>query len=343
MKILLAGSYIDHTYSRAFFKGFSSLGHDVIKFDTDDYTYGKSRLGVIMNRIQNRFHIGYQVRKLNKDLENVVKMSQPDLVFLYRCYPVWSTTIFKIKQTGCVVFTYNNDDPFSYWPSKSFFRHYFAVTKMSDHNFVYRNKNVEDFKGIGVTNVSILWPYYIEGYNYKMDIEKDIPVAFTGHFEDDGRDVAVREMLSANIPVTIFGSYSWYQSSIYNEIIDCVKDGKVGAEYNETLNRCQIALVFLSKLNHDTYTRRCFEIPAAGTMMMSEYTDDLNEMFPEDECAVYFRNIQELIDKCKYYLSRPEEIKRIANNGYKRLMQMGGSEIDRCKEIIEAYESYVKQ
>ena len=95
--------------------------------------------------------------------------------------------------------------------------------------------------------------------------------------------------------------------------------------------------MFLSKLNSDTYTRRCFEIPATQTLMLSEYTDDLNEMFPSDKCAVYFTTPEELVVKCKYLLSHPNEIKQIAENGYKRLKELGGSEIDRCRQIIETY------
>ena len=71
--------------------------------------------------------------------------------------------------------------------------------------------------------------------------------------------------------------------------------------------------------------------------MLSEYTDDLNRMFPADECAVYFKSPEEMVEKCKYLLSHPDEIKRIAENGYNRLKELGGSEIDRCRQIVETY------
>jgi spore maturation protein CgeB len=108
----------------------------------------------------------------------------------------------------------------------------------------------------------------------------------------------------------------------------------MGDEYNYTINRFQIALVFLSKLNHDTYTRRCFEIPATKTLMLCEYSDDMNSLFPENECAVYFRSKEDLAEKIKYLLCNPGEIDRIAKNGFERLKVIGGSEVDRCSEII---------
>ena len=93
-------------------------------------------------------------------------------------------------------------------------------------------------------------------------------------------------------------------------------------------------------MNHDTYTRRCFEIPAAKTLMLCEYTEDMDRMFPEDECAVYFRSKEELVEKCKALLANPEKIVKIAENGYNRLKEIGGSEVDRCQQIIEVYNKY---
>ena len=72
--------------------------------------------------------------------------------------------------------------------------------------------------------------------------------------------------------------------------------------------------------------------------MLSEYTDDLNEMYPSDECAVYFRNEDEIVKKCKWLLEKIlSEIKRIAEKGYRRLKELSGSEIDRCRQIVETY------
>lgn len=71
--------------------------------------------------------------------------------------------------------------------------------------------------------------------------------------------------------------------------------------------------------------------------MLSEYTEDLDKMFPSDECAVYFKTPVEMVEKSRYLLSQPEEIKRIAENGYQRLKVLGGSEVDRCRQIVETY------
>ena len=335
MKILLVGSFTHPMYAPAFESGFQELGHEVITVQYEDYLYGNGRLNSILTRIQNRFHIGYKLYSYNNDIFRKADKNKVDFIFLYRCYNIWPSTIRKLKEKGAFVITYNNDDPFSGIPNLGFYRNFHKILKMSDINYVYRKKNIADYESIGAKNIKVLLPYYIAKNNFKEDCEDNIPVAFLGHFENDGRDKYIKALIDANVPVTVFNGSDWDQAPLYDDIKMCIKEGKRGTEYNHTINECQIALVFLSKLNSDTYTRRCFEIPATKTLMLSEYTDDLNQMFPSGECAVYFRSTEELVEKCKYLLSHPEKIKQIAENGYNRLKELGGSEIDRCREIIK--------
>ena len=73
--------------------------------------------------------------------------------------------------------------------------------------------------------------------------------------------------------------------------------------------------------------------------MLCEYSDDMNLLFPENESAVYFRNSDDLINKTTFLLNNPDEVKRIAENAYNRIMELGASEYDRCQQIIhDVYE-----
>ncbi len=63
-----------------------------------------------------------------------------------------------------------------------------------------------------------------------------------------------------------------------------------GIEYNYAICGSKITLCFLSKINSDTYTRRNFEVPAMGKLMLSEYSQDLEIIFKENEEMVFFRN-----------------------------------------------------
>lgn len=337
MKILLVGSFNHPMYAPAFESGFKALGHNVISLDYENYLYGNGKLGSLMTQVQNRLHLGPKLFNYNRDIINQAKKHRPDFIFLYRCYNIWPSTVKKLKQMGFFVFTYNNDDPFSGTPNLGFYRNFHRILNLSDANFVYRKKNIADYESVGAKNIQVLLPYFIEKSNFYEPCEDTIPVAFLGHYENDGRDKYIKALVDADIPVTIFNGSDWESAPLYENIKSCIKSGKRGAEYNHTINQCQIAIVFLSKLNSDTYTRRCFEIPATKTLMLSEYTDDLNNMFPSDKCAVFFKTPEEMVEKCHYLLNHQEEIKLIAENGYERLKELGGSEVDRCRQIIETY------
>lgn len=339
MKILLVGSFQYSIYSPAFEKGFKSLGHTVDYVDTNAYHY-KGRSLSILDRVMAKYHIGLPLFKLNRDVKAKVKSFKPDFVFFYNCMDVFTSTYKSIKKSGVKFFTYTNDDPFSRILNKSWCQKFHRSLPLADWNFVYRKKNIRDYNSIGVHNVSLILPYFIAQSNYPKNLERSIPLSFMGHWEDDGRDEYVRELLDANLPFVLFGDDStWSRSSIYNRLTEkgVLQPRKVGDEYNNTINSLQVAIVFLSKLNHDTYTRRCFEIPITKTCMLCEYTDDMNEMFPENECAVYFRNPKEFKEKALWLLNNPEECKRIGENAFERLKVIGGSEIDRCKEIVSKY------
>lgn len=336
MKILVVGQFKHEMYEKALFNAFGILGEQVSSFCFDQDTEN-SMIVQYTSKIQNRLLIGPAIFKINRRLWLLVKRQKPDLVFLYRSPQIFSKTVRKIKSIGCTVFSYNNDDPFSGIPTLKFWRHYKKAAFYCDHNFVYRDKNRIDFRKIGIENVSILKSYYIKENNFPIDYKKTLDVIFIGHFENDGRDVYIKALINAGVNITVFGDQLWKKSALYDEIKSVFVKPVFGAEYNETLNKAKIAIVFLSKMNSDTYTRRCFEIPSTKTLMLSEYTVDLNSMFEADIEAVYFKNPEDLIEKCKYLLNNPTKINEIAENGYKKVISAGHSIEDRAKEILKEY------
>jgi len=92
-----------------------------------------------------------------------------------------------------------------------------------------------------------------------------------------------------------------------------------GKKYEETLASSKICLSFLSKMNRDVYTRRCFEIPAMKKLLLCERSEDMQEMFVEDKEAVFFSDKLELLEKVKWLLANPIIIDDIAEAGFQRV------------------------
>ena len=339
MKILLIGSYKYAMYAEAFYNAWVELGHEVERIDYEEYhIHGKGRIAVLLNRIQDRYLWGIPMQRYNKDIVRRVESFRPDFVFLYRCNNIYGSTIKNIR-AKTTVFSYHNDDPFGGVPSHAFYRYYKETTRHCHLNYVYRKKNIEDLRATGVENAKVLLPYYMKARNFPIDCTKDIQVSFLGHYEPDGRDSVIKGLLDKVVQVRVFGS-EWQRAPFYEQMKH-IHAPATGEGYNEMINRSQILLVFFSKRNNDTYTRRSFEIPATRSFMLCEYTEDMDRMYPADEAAVYFRTHEEAVEKCLYYLEHERLRIQIAENAYRRIMEMGGSEYDRAKEIIEDYNEIV--
>jgi len=353
MKLLMIADWHGEIYAQAFYQGFQNLGIDTYKFSWKEYfkhyqyasryVTDNNKLKSLYYRVQNKFLVGPILWKVNRDIIKKCIEVEPDLVFIYRGTHVYQNTIETIKkQIGCKVFGYNNDDPFSNEYKGYEWRHYKKSIPLYDWIFSYRWKNMDDYKALGYDKVSLLRSYYLEDSNYliknRVENKYTCDVIFIGHFEDDGRDEAIKLLIENKIDIKLYGT-GWNKSKQYGYFIQ--KFGTIEPvydDYNLALNSAKIALVFLSKLNNDTYTRRCFEIPATRAMMMSEYTDDLNDMFEEGVDAEYFRDKKELLKKINYYLKNKEELHRVSTNGHNRLKQDGHEVKDRCKEIVSVYE-----
>jgi hypothetical protein len=254
---------------------------------------------------------------------------------------------------AAIIAGYNNDDPFSPRASKRMWRHLLRGLPEYHIMFAYRHANVEQFLEAGARRAALLrsWfipermrpvtPTAVEQERYGSD------VTFIGHYEADGRVEMLKAIVDRRIRLRLFGPGKGEGSGDW--------DGAIGAfeqmrhlvpvrpvwneDYNKALCGAKIALCFLSKLNRDTYTRRCFEIPASGTLMLSEYTPDLATLFKEGVEADFFRSEAELVEKVEYYLANEEVRGRVADAGRRRVIADGHDVVSRMREMLSHIEA----
>lgn len=97
-----------------------------------------------------------------------------------------------------------------------------------------------------------------------------------------------------------------------------VASGVFDEDYVQLLNRCQITL------NHSLrgeLNMRSFEAMACGSLLFCEDTNlEARQFFKDGEHLVMFEP-GDLVEKLRFYLSRPEEAARIARNGYEKVQE----------------------
>ena len=95
-----------------------------------------------------------------------------------------------------------------------------------------------------------------------------------------------------------------------------------------------MALCFLSKANNDVYTRRNFEIPATGTIVVSEYTKELNALFEADKEIIMFNDKHDMVKKVKNYLNDDNLLSQLTEQAFNKIISAKHSEVDRAQQIL---------
>ncbi|MBU1205862.1 MAG: glycosyltransferase [Proteobacteria bacterium] len=84
---------------------------------------------------------------------------------------------------------------------------------------------------------------------------------------------------------------------------------------------------------------RCYGIPACGGFLLSDERRHGRADFKEGEEIVMFKDLADCLEKIKYYLAAPDERRRIAENGYKKILAQH-TYIHRAATLIHAIQDW---
>ena len=342
----MIGNWHSEIHEEPIYLALKKLKHKVYKFKWNSYVKTKVNDNVfrfISKKAQNKYIIGPIINKINQDFLKYSKNVNPDVIFIYRGTHIFKKILSQIhKELDTLIVGYNNDDPFSPKYKGWEWRHFLNCIPEYDLILSYRKLNVESYWKAGAKNVELLRSWYLPDKHFPMKLNRKerekfgCDVVFIGHYEDDGRQEILEKIIKKGINLKVFGP-GWEKIKWNVELPKSFLPIRpvTGPEYNKALNGCKIALCFFSRLNRDSYTRRCFEIPATGKLLLSEYSEDLSNLYLEGIEAEYFRNDVELLYKINYYLSNQSLLSSVANLGRKRAIKDGHDIHSRAKKITE--------
>ena len=148
-------------------------------------------------------------------------------------------------------------------------------------------------------------------YTYKpMAVKQDIPLSFVGGAYGF-RPSVVRYLNQYNVPVQVFGS-GWNNSEWVENVVQVFNRSRInlgmgGIQYSEALTNIK---------------GRDFEIPGTGGgLYLTSFNPDLAQHFTIGEEIVCYCNKDEMLELIRYYLSHPEEARKIATRGRKRCLK----------------------
>lgn len=113
------------------------------------------------------------------------------------------------------------------------------------------------------------------------------------------------------------------------------RGGEVYADdYARALTAAKIGLGFLRQVCADQHTTRTFEIPACGSMLLADRTDEHQAFFEEGREAEFFASCDELVEKVKFYSRNEAARSLIADAGRNRCSRNGYAYVHRLRAVL---------
>jgi hypothetical protein len=344
-KIMIIGYFRYHFYEEAVANSFEKMGCPIHRFKIGDHYRNK-----YLTKIEEHLSMpGIGHRSVFNNLKQSCLEFHPDWILIWRGVIFDGERINWLKSlVPTRIISFNNDDPFSrlYLTTnvhmklltnvhmKLLWRNFINAIPYYDVNLVFRPHNISEYESIGGINVRLFPPFYLPEQVITIEGKKELDVVFIGHYTSD-RLSAINKLLDNGVSVKVYGT-GWDETLLSDEYR---YDGPIEALYDETyyqiISQSKIALAFLSKLNRDVYTRRSFEIPACGTVMVSERTSELESLYEDGEEAVFFSDEYELVSKVKNLLKDKTKISRIAFLGQIRAKESGYSVECRVDKLLK--------
>ena len=169
--------------------------------------------------------------------------------------------------------------------------------------------------------------------------ERDIDVVFVGAHYPNKMPLLSRVKKAFGKRAVFRGLASWKWNLYYN-----AKFGAPGwirpipwEEYVPLYQRSKIGINVHNRGDYTVGSYRLFELPGNGVMQISDGGEHLAAFYDVGNEIVGFGNADDLIDKLRYYLSNDAERRRIALNGYRRVMSDHrlGHRMQQAGELIE--------
>ena len=287
----------------------------------------------------------------NKKLLMAVEKEKPDLLFVFMYTDEIDPKILKAiraRRTTKIVAWFADD----YWRFFNYSRRwapYFdlAVTTSPQAFTWYRHA--------GFTNAALSqWACNTDVYKPRERM-KDIDVSFVGQYKR-GRGEIIDALHKNQIAVQAYG-FGWpartadaVQSGGPNgrvsqeEMLNIFSRSRINLNLNVRPGRWEpavLARIFLRKsINHlvpdihfvdnlrawwhfavpHTHARP-FELAGCRAFTISGYSEGIGDYYEPDREMVFYRDIDDLVQKIRYYLSHNEEREKIAQAGYERTMR----------------------
>ncbi len=346
MKILLIGDADTNgkipTYSRIF----REFGHKTDIIDVEEY-YSLSFPNRVLNWVL-RPHRYYGVKRLNDEVKKRIFSYEPDFVLFFKPNYITPQTASTIKENGIITFSLSGDPVFFL---RNISRSFLRAIPFYDCFFTANPLEVDELLKLGAHKAIFLPPAVDTELMYpvspSVEDKKHLgaDVVFIGTYAwGEKREKYLEKLCRKGYDIKVYGN-------LWNRCLRCrsLRKNKClmykayyWEDFSKVVNSGKIVINFLREQDRDVLDSRTYELPACKAFMLHERTNEAMNIFKEGKEAEFFGSFKEFVEKIDYYLTRPDERKKIAEAGYKRVMKLDCSFKARANTILDVYR-HIKQ
>ena len=251
-------------------------------------------------------------RHLNAQLLREVKEHAYDMIWIDKSGVLTADTLRKVKeiQPKCILVQYMIDD-FMNLHHKT--KNVLECILVYDYYIVNRFANIDELRSYGCKHPMHVFMSYESNFHYprtitdaeQQQLTHGADLGLIGTYERE-RAESINYLANQGIKICIWGD-AWHKLKNLSPNLLIQGRGLYDDNFCKAIGAFRINLAFLRKKSRDFHTTRSSEIPACGGFMLAERTDEHLSMFDEGKEAAFFVSNEELLEKCRYYLSHEDE------------------------------------
>lgn len=355
MKLLFLGPVEAGQTSLMRMRAFERLGHTVRGVHTvEPWT----RASWWKRQTQRRLQRGSIVDEVNRRVLERAREFRPELVWAEKQEFLRAETIEELRKLGARTVHFTPDPYFSLdWKRTRLMD---EAMRTFDALVYCKSYEREQYAGIGKPTVYMPLGYCDEVHRPLASEEARwrCAIGFLGGWEPR-RERLLHAVAAAGFDVKIWGGYweflrdgKWtprrhmilrqlagrdrFRFHADELLSRAHQGGEVYADdYARALTGSRIGIGFLRKAWPDQHTTRTFEIPACGSLLLADRTEEHQQFFEEGKEAEFFSSCEELLEKLQFYCSNEAARKLVADRGYQRCRESGYAYVCRLRGALQ--------
>ncbi len=341
-RLLLIGAVVDYGLPASYARAFKRLGYDVFTFDSDQAYFNAGRFA--KNRYWRRMMRRFLWDKMNLSTVEVARSIKPALVMAFKTPYIHAQTIRKIRDIlgGVPFVNYYPDNPYCGVPldprkTTAQRRDLILSLREYDRVWIWERGLVERLRRDRVNARYLPFGVDPEVYHPPAAAKNGLcpecdgrhKIVFVGSYNDKRQ-----RYLNAikKYSVSVWGHLWPGREKSLSGRHTIHKKAAFGAFCAKLYSLADVSLNLVGDLNMPGHNMRTFEITASGGVMLSAFTKEQAEFFPEDEAAVYYRNSAELDAKIERILSDGQFRARLRDEALK--ICLSHSYVERAKAVL---------